>query len=190
MTIETAVDPAARPAKSRGLQGWLRHYYYADSPKAHRFRYAILAFDILTVLFIVFTSFLPRTELIEKIDLVLGALILTEFITRMSCSRSGWRELTYPTTWADIAAIASFLAPVVGEGVGFLRVLRTVRLLHTYQLLARLRKDSSWFRRHEEVILASVHLGVFLFIMTGLVYETQHATNPKIANYAIRSISR
>jgi voltage-gated potassium channel len=29
-----------------------------------------------------------------------------------------------------------------------------------------------------------VHLAVFLFVMTGLVYETQHWTNPEIRNYA------
>ena len=36
----------------------------------------------------------------------------------------------------------------------------------------------------EDVVLATVlNLAVFLFIMTGIVYETQHATNPAIGNY-------
>jgi voltage-gated potassium channel len=80
-------------------------------------------------------------------------------------------------------AIFSFLAPVAGEGLGFLRILRTLRLLHTYQLIARLRADSSFFRRNEEAIVAVVNLGVFLFIVTGVIYETQHGRNPEIANY-------
>jgi voltage-gated potassium channel len=80
-------------------------------------------------------------------------------------------------------AIFSFLAPVAGEGLGFLRILRTVRLLRTYQLVARLRTDSTFFRRNEEAIVAVVNIGVFLFIMTGIVYETQHRRNPEIANY-------
>jgi voltage-gated potassium channel len=29
-----------------------------------------------------------------------------------------------------------------------------------------------------------VNLAVFLFVMTGIVYQTQHATNPAIRNYA------
>lgn len=78
----------------------------------------------------------------------------------------------------------SFLAPIVGEAAGFLRILRTVRLLHSYQLLARLRQDSPWFRQREEVVLAVVHLSVFIFVMTGVVYETQYATNKDIKNYA------
>lgn len=32
-------------------------------------------------------------------------------------------------------------------------MLRTLRLLHTYQLLARLRADSPWFRRNEELTI-------------------------------------
>ena len=64
-----------------------------------------------------------------------------------------------------------------------LRVLRTLRLLHSYQLLARLRADSAWFRCNEELTIALVHLIIFLFVMTAVVYETQHWSNPQIANY-------
>ena len=94
------------------------------------------------------------------------------------------RILLHPTTWADIAAIISFLAPLVGEAVGFLRILRTLRLLRSYQLLMRLRRDFDYFRTNEEVILAVANLVVFVFVMTGFVYQTQHAINPHITNYA------
>ncbi|RAI44048.1 potassium channel family protein [Rhodoplanes roseus] len=162
----------------------MRDYYEGDTPEAHRFRYALLAFDLVTVAFIVVTSFLPRGDLVEQLDVLFGAVIMVDFTVRLAISRRPWRDLLHPATWADVAAIVSFLAPLVGEGAGFLRVLRTVRLLHTYQLLARLRLDSPWFCRNEEVILAAVHLAVFIFVMTGIVYETQHAQNPSIANYA------
>jgi voltage-gated potassium channel len=166
-----------------GIVETLRYYYESNTPAAHRFRYALLAFDIVTILFVVATSFAPRSETLEKLDLVFGVLILADFLARLAISRHRLREFAHLATWADIAAIASFLAPVSGEMVGFLRILRTVRLLHTYELLARLRQDSLWFRRHEEVVLATVNLAVFLFIMTGIVYETQHARNPAIGNY-------
>jgi voltage-gated potassium channel len=51
-------------------------------------------------------------------------------------------------------------------------------------LLARLRVDFPYFRAHEEVIIAVANLAVFLFVMTGFVYETQKAHNPAITNYA------
>ena len=84
--------------------------------------------------------------------------------------------------------MVSFLAPVVGEGVGFLRILRTLRLLRTYQLLDRLRADSAFFRANEEAILAATNLVVFVFVMTGIVYATQHGTNPAIGNYHRRAL--
>ena len=33
-------------------------------------------------------------------------------------------------------------------------------------------------------MLAAINLGVFLFIMTGLIYATQYRVNPEIRNYA------
>ena len=63
-------------------------------------------------------------------------------------------------------------------------MLRTLRLLRDYQMLARLRSDFSFFRRNEEVIFAVTNLGVFIFIMTAIVYETQKLRNPQIHNYA------
>lgn len=162
----------------------LKYYYHSNTPAGRRFRYGLLVFDILTVLFIVLSSFLPRTDLVEAIDVLLGLALLTDMAARLAISKSPLREFTHPATWADVIAILSFLAPVVGEPGGFLRVLRTVRLLHTYHLLAQLRHDSPWFRRNEEIFLAAVHLAVFIFIMTGVVYETQHGSNAQITNYA------
>ena len=161
----------------------LRGLYEGTSAEAHRFRYGLLVFDIATIIFIVVTSFMARSEVVEWIDVVLGLAILADFLARLVISRNRWKDFAHPATLADLAAIVSFLAPIVGEGIGFLRILRTLRLLYTYQLLARLRVDSDFFRRNEDLIKASVNLCVFVFIMTGFVYETQHWSNPTIGNY-------
>ena len=161
----------------------LRLLYHGRSIAAHRFRFALVAFDIVTILFIVVTSFTAREPWLEKFDVIFGIVILIEFCARIYASPHRLREFTHLTTWADMVAIFSFLAPIAGEGLGFLRILRTLRLLHTYQLVARLRTDSNFFRRNEEAITAVINLIVFVFIMTGIVYETQHWRNPAIANY-------
>ncbi|KFG67101.1 potassium channel family protein [Microvirga sp. BSC39] len=165
------------------LRDRLRTLYEGDSQEAHRFRYALLVFDITTVIFIVVSSFLPQSALVQIVDVIIGLIVLADFSSRLAISPRPWRGLLHPTTLADVAAIVSFLAPIVGEGIGFVRILRTVRLLRTYQLLVRLRADSIFFRRNEELIIASVNLGVFIFVMTGFVYETQHRANEKINNY-------
>jgi voltage-gated potassium channel len=172
------------PLNSTRLESYLRFLYEAEHPTAYRFRYGLLAFDVFTILFIVGTSFLDRTPLIATLDVVLGLTILADFVARLLISRERLRCLLLLSTWADIVAIVSFLAaPFVGEGAAFLRVLRTLRLLHTYQTLARLRADGAWFRRNEEITITMVHLAVFLFVMTAVVYETQHWRNPEIRNY-------
>ena len=161
----------------------LRDLYEGDTDRAHRFRYGLVAFDVATIFYIVVSSFMPRVALVQGLDIAMGVVVLLDFTARMMISRRPGRELVRPTTWADIAAVISFLAPIVVEGAAFLRILRTLRLLQTYQLLDRLRADSAFFRRNEEAIFAIVNLAVFVFVMTGIVYATQHRSNPAIGNY-------
>lgn len=162
----------------------IRSLYEDDTLAAHRFRYGVLAFDIVTILFVIGTSFYEHTATIEIIDAVFGILILADFLVRIWIEKNKRKMMFRLATWADVAAVLSFLAPITGEGVGFLRILRTLRLLHTYQLLSRLRQDFSFFRKNEDIVLASLNLGVFLFVMTGLIYATQVNVNPEIRNYA------
>ncbi|WP_172294019.1 ion transporter [Pseudoruegeria sp. HB172150] len=162
----------------------LRNLYEGHSAAAHRFRYALLAFDIVTITFVIVTSFLPHSAVVEVVDVILGVVILTDFLVRLVLEQQKLRYFTRLSSWADIVAMVSFLAPIAGEGFGFLRILRTLRLLHTYQLLSRLRQDFPHFRQHEEVILAIINLFVFLFVMTGLIYALQVSVNPEIRNYA------
>ncbi len=80
------------------------------------------------------TSFLPLSSWIVACDVVLGLGVLADFAGRLRSAARGARVLRF-STWTDVVAIASFLAPMFVQGVGFLRILRTLRLLRTYQLL-------------------------------------------------------
>jgi voltage-gated potassium channel len=162
----------------------IRRLYEGATPRGVRFRYALLAFDIVTVVFIIATSFLPSSPIVETLDVVFGVGILADFTARLVASRHRLREFTRFSTWTDVIAIVSFLAPRAGEAGGFLRILRTLRLLRDYQMLVRLRADSSFFKRNEEVIFAVTNLAVFIFVMTAIVYETQKFRNDQITNYA------
>jgi voltage-gated potassium channel len=168
---------------SGGMKTWLRELYEGDSPEAHRFRYGLLIFDLATILFIIVSSFLQSTST-EVFDAVIGAVLLVDFLARLWISRVRLRMVFSIYGILDIVVIVSMLAPIVGEGLGFLRVARVLRLLRSYTMMKRLRQDFRWFRRNEQIVLSALNLVVFIFIMTALVYETQHFTNPKIANYA------
>ena len=166
------------------LRAGLKELYEGDTAAAHRFRYGLVAFDLATVVFIVATSFAEPSQIVERLDLVFGLAIAADLSARLLVSDRLWRDLLSPFTWADFVAMLSFLAPIAGEGVGFLRVLRTLRLLRMYGVLARLRQDGWLFRVNEEVAVAFLNLIVFLFVMTGVVYASQHGRNPAIGNYA------
>lgn len=114
---------------------------------------------------------------------MIGIILFADIAARFWISAHKKRFFLNPFGVADILVVASLLAPILGEGLAFLRVLRIVRLLRSYQLLKRLRQDFTWFRDHEQTTMAALNLFVFLFIMTGVIYETQHATNDKINNY-------
>lgn len=171
-------------ATAPGHWAWLHHLYNGLAPECRRFRYAVLALDLATIVFVIATSFIPRSPAIVVIDVLIGIVLAVEFAARLTASRRPWREALRLASIADVIAIASFLVPLTGEGFGFLRVMRTLRLLHSYRMLGMLRDDVAFFRRNEEAVLAATHLGVFVFIMTAVVYETQHFTSPQIANYA------
>ncbi len=162
----------------------LRQLYEGRGRETRWFLYGLLIFDFISLLFIIATSFLPRSQLIRSLDLLVGVVFLFEFAARFSAIRHPVREIFRITTWTDVAAIVSLLASATGEAAGFLRSLRTLRLLRAFRVVEHLRNDSVIFRRHEEVLAAVANLSVFIFVMTGLVYETQHRNNPHIANYA------
>jgi voltage-gated potassium channel len=180
----TALPDTALAPQAHGFRRRLRRLYGGRSHQTRRFLYGLLAFDFISLLFIIATSFLPRNELIRVLDLFFGAIFLIEFVLRFLAVRKPARELLRITTWTDVAAIGSLLISATGEAAGFLRVLRTLRLLRTFRVVQHLRRDSLFFRRHEEVVVAAANLSVFIFVMTGVVYETQRLQNPEITNYA------
>jgi voltage-gated potassium channel len=172
-------------ARRHGFRVVLRHLYEAGTPPAKRFRYALLGLDILSVGWIVLASFQEPSVLVFRIDVVFGLLLLSEFCLRISASGVPLRTLLTPLNLADLVAILSLLlAPLLQGAAAFLRVLRTLRLLHSVRLIGTLRSDLPFFRRNEEAVLAAAQLAVFLFVMSGVVFETQHRTNPSIRNYA------
>lgn len=184
MSILRSVERPALLTLLHRFRHQLRQLYEGGSAQTRWFLYGLLIFDFVSLLFIIATSFLPRGETTRVLDLTFGVIFLLEFIARFLSTRRPLRELLRLTTWTDVAAIGSLLASASGEAAGFLRVLRTLRMLRTIHVLEHLRRDSALFRRHEELLSALANLSVFIFVMTGVVYETQRLTNPQIANYA------
>jgi voltage-gated potassium channel len=158
--------------------------YEGEGRRAVVFRYGLLVFDLATMVFLIASSFTDHGPWVKAADVAIGLVIVADFAARLWISRDRIRDLTGLHGVADIVVIVSLLAPILGEGLAFLRVARMLRLLRSYQTVRRLRTDFAFFRRNQQTIDAAINLFVFLFVMTAIVYETQHLSNPKIEHYA------
>lgn len=160
----------------------LRALYEGHSATAYRFRYGLLVFDLATIAFLVISSF-QQWRGTEYVDVAIGLVLGVDFLARLWLAPRKLKHLASPLGIIDMIVVASLLAPLAGEGAAFLRVARMLRIGRSYQLMRRLKRDFPFMARNEQAVLAAINLGVFIFIMTALVYETQHNANPKINNY-------
>ncbi len=158
--------------------------YTGRSRNAARFRYGLIAFDLATIAFFITTAPIVPTPGLLVADVAIGAVILADFLARLWIAPDKPRMLRQLYTLADILVVLSLvLAPLFYQNLAFLRVLRALRLLHSYHVLRDLRRETPFFRRHEEVIVSTVNLGVFIFFVTALVFVLQHGKNPAIESY-------
>ncbi|MEX3314658.1 ion channel [Sulfitobacter sp. PS-8MA] len=155
----------------KNLRHKIRLLYTGQSTRARRFRFGLIGFDILTIIYFIVTVALSETPTMTVLNALLGVVIVIDFSARLWISHNRRRELTRIYTLADIAVVLSLLlAPFISGNLAFLRVLRGLRLIHAYHLLRDLRRESHFFRKHEDAILAAVNLFVFIFVTTSLVF--------------------
>ncbi|MEQ9329302.1 MAG: ion channel [Rhodospirillales bacterium] len=166
------------------LQRIVRLLYTGHSRRAVIFRYGLIGFDAVTILYFIATSALPATAVTSALNIALGVLIMIDNCARIWIAENRRRELVRIYTLADLVVVASlFLAPFFTESLGFLRVLRGLRLIHAYHLLRDLRRESLFFRQHEDAILAAVNLFVFIFVTTSLVFVLAFEEQDGLAGY-------
>lgn len=171
-------------AQMEEIHRTIRLLYTGQSQRARRFRYGLIIFDALTILYFIATAALPATPTMTAVNTALGLLIALDLTARLWISNNLRRELTRIYTLADlVVALSLLLAPFLPGSFAFLRVLRGLRLIHAYHLLRDLRRDSLFFRRHEDAILAAVNLFVFIFVTTSLVFVLAFDGETGVAGY-------
>jgi voltage-gated potassium channel len=174
---------AANAGFRQKLYHHIDHLYNGHSRRAHTFRWALLAFDCLTILYFVIASFYHHVDELHSIEEAIGIVYLLEFLARLFISRQRLHMIFNPVGLADLIVIASLLAPTLAENYSFLRVIRALRLLRSYHMISTLRRESRFVRMHEDVIFSVVNLLVFIFVITAVVYVSQLGKNPAITDY-------
>jgi voltage-gated potassium channel len=165
------------------LRQRLQDLYFGGSERARRFRYGLVAFDVVTILVFIVSSFADDARWMIVLDVVLAIVLSAELAARLYAEPARRAALLSFATLTDAVVILSLVLAAFAENLAFLRIVRSMRLLRSYHLLRDLRAGSTWFRLHEDIFQRTVNLGVFIFIVTSIVYVTQHSFNPRISNY-------
>src|SRR6056297_2586053 len=156
-------------SENRSLRDRVRLLYEGRSKRATRFRYALLTFDAASIVFFLATATMTLTPALIAADAVIAVLILGDFLARLWIAENKLRHLRQLYVLVDLAVLVSLVAaPFLGQQFAALRLLRALRLVHSYHLLKDLRRDVRVFRLHEDAIVAAVNLLVFIFAMTAL----------------------
>ena len=135
------------------------------------FRYALIAFDVFSIILFIAVSPLQETSQIEYIVSIVGLVILTDFIIRLWIARDRLALMRRVSVIADFVVIFDILiSAFIDQDIAFLRVLRGLRLVHCYHLLNDLRHVSRFFQRHEQIFISVLNLFVFVFFTTSLVF--------------------
>ncbi|MFB9150452.1 ion channel [Roseovarius ramblicola] len=168
----------------KSLHDRVRLLYEGRSKRATRFRYGLLMFDAASIVFILATATLPLTPALLLADMAVASVIAADFACRLWIAETRLRHLRQLYVLVDIVVLASLLAaPMLGQGWAALRLLRALRLVHSYHLLRDLRRDWRFFRLHEDAILSAVNLLVFIFAMTALVHLLRGGREPGLNTY-------
>lgn len=161
----------------------IRRFYYGDDMIARYFRFCLLTFDLITILFFVVTSAVEPTLLWYAVDYLIASVLLLDYVARAAIANRPSRFLTRFVSITDLIVIVSLLAAPFIENLAFLRVVRMLRLLRSYHVVRELRDMSPWFRRNDAIIESAVNLFVFVFVVTAIVYVLEGDRNPNINNY-------
>ncbi|MEP1198153.1 potassium channel family protein [Tateyamaria sp.] len=145
--------------------------YTGASQRSRVFRYALLAFDFFSIFLFVAITPLQQTVGLELLTLPVGLVILADFSARLWISTDRKALLRRVYVIADMIVIATLIiSPFVESDTAFLRILRGLRLVHSYYLLNDLRHISPFFQKHEQAVFALVNFFVFVFFSTALVF--------------------
>ena len=188
MTAEggRAADPATPAAPPSGLRTTLRGLYYGVDRRAARFQYGLLLFDVATILFFLVVTFIADAPWLLYADLLLAVVLSLDFAARLYIAPQRGRFLLHWVTIADLLVIFSLVVPLLTQNyttLAFLRVLRAVRLARSYHLFGMLRRRHKWVQKHEDALHSSIHMVLFVFVTTAIVYVQQIGRNPAILSY-------
>ncbi len=171
MTIETT------PLRSR-----LRELYYGHTQTALRFQGILFVLDVAIVGFFIFNQFIQNGPWFWVVDICIAAFLALDMLAKLYALGTFRRWLRYPSTWADIVVLATFVVPLLAN-LGFLRILRLWTLVHRERFWNVL-GGGRWDDTHiEDLAQAVATLVSFIFIAAGVTQALFLRQHPELNNF-------
>ena len=167
----------------RGLNRQLFWLYEGQGRGPWSFRLIMLAFDVATIGYFLFTPFNTRETPHGWIDYLIGVVIALDLLARLFIARPRTGFFRRLHNWADILVVFSMFAPLFITNLAFLRVLRAVRIVRAFTVLRRADQLAGFLAEHRRILERITNLVVFVFIMSALVYIQQLSLNDNINSY-------
>lgn len=176
--MSSSADRSARRLRAR-----LHSLYFGRSKPSIRFQGWLLVFDFILIAFFIASPFLERTPAFLLVDYLIASLLALDLAARAWAYGDLRRWFMRPIVWADIAVLASLVAPAFVSNLGFLRLLRAYSLING-QAFWRVIGGGRW-RESElsDLVKASSNLIVFIFMMSALVHSGFAARVPTLHSY-------
>ena len=102
----------------KGFGETCREIYYGLSPRALRAQYLFLGFDLLVITYFVVTTFLDPYDWIVLVDIIIGVILLIDFLCRLAAQRDRGAFLIKPMTIVDFIVIVSLISSPVVPAAG------------------------------------------------------------------------
>lgn len=160
-------------AERKGLERLIFWLYEGIGTGPYLFRWALLALDAASVAFFLWAPFQDRTSLFYGVDIAIAVFIFLDLAARFWIARPRFKFLLNPLNIADVIVLATLILPMLFSNMGFLRILRALRLVRAFTFLRRMRNVSGFLRQNSELIDRVVNMIVFILIMASIVYSTQ-----------------
>jgi len=157
--------------------------YNGTTRRSARFRFLLLAFDLVTITYFIIASMVTTAPWLVYIDVLIGLVLMADFAARLWIDDKRLEFFLSATNLVDLVVIVTLLLPIIAQNFAFLRVVRALRLVRSYRVLMDLRKYFKYFAANEDIIQSVLNLFVFIFFVTALVYVMQVGTNEDINNY-------
>lgn len=166
------------------MKDMLRRLYEGDGTAGRVFRAAMFVFDVGTIAYFLFTATSELDARLIAIDIVIGAFVALDLTGRAMIAENRVRFAFSFLTLADLVVILSLALPLIADtNFAFLRVLRLLRLIRTMRAAQRLDEFLSLLPINTRVSVAAANLGVFIFVVTSLVWVFEHQSNPALHSY-------